>query len=385
MRSAIMSLLFLAGCGGSYHPCREGTVYITVELDQESAEATHLIITAGLGETKMTAIMKDRAPRPQETLEVELGSGYKAGLTLKVEVVAEKNGAVLGKGSLEKTLDPGCSVATLRVAGTTSPSDGDQTNDLAVGDGTLPDAAEKDLAGIVVEDQGGGDFAQDASTADTSVVASDAASPDLLVGGMEPASVEMAMPVADLTAGAKPDLGMPPDLTGVKFDLAEMDLRTPPDSAPPPDMTLPPDMAASCTDKVKNQDETDVDCGGKCPKCGGGKVCGADSDCTVNWCKVGKCATLVSGYNPGQNPGAPDCASNPNLPIYNCLEACALKFGGVAADYRCSTDAMVVNMMANVNCRGSGCQVGSESFKIVPYGCSAYCTDGCMKSNYCFK
>jgi hypothetical protein len=38
--------------------------------------------------------------------------------------------------------------------------------------------------------------------------------------------------------------------------------------------------APSCTDGVKDQDETDVDCGGShCSACGGGKMCLMTSDC----------------------------------------------------------------------------------------------------------
>lgn len=40
---------------------------------------------------------------------------------------------------------------------------------------------------------------------------------------------------------------------------------------------------ASCTDGVKNGDETDVDCGGSCTtKCGSSKSCLTDNDCTSN-------------------------------------------------------------------------------------------------------
>ena len=36
---------------------------------------------------------------------------------------------------------------------------------------------------------------------------------------------------------------------------------------------------------MKNQDETDVDCGGsKCSKCGNGRTCTAVSDCISDFC-----------------------------------------------------------------------------------------------------
>lgn len=42
---------------------------------------------------------------------------------------------------------------------------------------------------------------------------------------------------------------------------------------------------ASCGDSIKNQDETDVDCGGtRCPKCADTKNCNQSSDCISNFC-----------------------------------------------------------------------------------------------------
>jgi hypothetical protein len=44
--------------------------------------------------------------------------------------------------------------------------------------------------------------------------------------------------------------------------------------------------AGSCTDRVQNGNETDVDCGGgTCPKCGAGMKCQSRSDCASNNCE----------------------------------------------------------------------------------------------------
>jgi cysteine-rich repeat protein len=46
----------------------------------------------------------------------------------------------------------------------------------------------------------------------------------------------------------------------------------------------------TCSDTIKNQDETDVDCGGAiCGKCNIGKICSANSDCVTNVCFNGLC------------------------------------------------------------------------------------------------
>ena len=51
------------------------------------------------------------------------------------------------------------------------------------------------------------------------------------------------------------------------------------DLSPTPDMTVVP----SCTDSVKNDSESDVDCGGTCPmKCANGQRCNSVADCGVH-------------------------------------------------------------------------------------------------------
>lgn len=47
--------------------------------------------------------------------------------------------------------------------------------------------------------------------------------------------------------------------------------------------------AASCSDGIKNQDETDVDCGGSCKKCEDGESCRKASDCQSAICTEGIC------------------------------------------------------------------------------------------------
>ncbi len=50
----------------------------------------------------------------------------------------------------------------------------------------------------------------------------------------------------------------------------------------------------SCTDREKNQNEVDVDCGGVCQKCGIGKRCSSNSDCESNWCRDTVCSGTAS-------------------------------------------------------------------------------------------
>jgi len=45
----------------------------------------------------------------------------------------------------------------------------------------------------------------------------------------------------------------------------------------------------SCDDGSKNQNESDVDCGGVCGTCSAGKACGVDGDCESGSCVDGVC------------------------------------------------------------------------------------------------
>lgn len=66
-----------------------------------------------------------------------------------------------------------------------------------------------------------------------------------------------------------------------------------------PTPTAPTAAAASCVDGIRNQAETDIDCGGTCGKCVTGKTCIAGTDCASTFCTAGVCAasapTTLSG------------------------------------------------------------------------------------------
>ena len=54
-------------------------------------------------------------------------------------------------------------------------------------------------------------------------------------------------------------------------------------------------IAPSCTDGVKNGNETDIDCGGGCDGCATGKVCTTPSDCATGACKGSVCVGPMGG------------------------------------------------------------------------------------------
>jgi hypothetical protein len=70
-------------------------------------------------------------------------------------------------------------------------------------------------------------------------------------------------------------------------------------------MHLSPEAPApgepTCRDRVKNGDETDVDCGGSCQTCWTGKRCESGRDCQSQFCRAGTCGapTCTDGVRDG--------------------------------------------------------------------------------------
>jgi len=63
---------------------------------------------------------------------------------------------------------------------------------------------------------------------------------------------------------------------------------------------------ATCNDNVKNQDEVDIDCGGKCKKCQNTRKCYTHSDCESNFCGFGTCKSQESCFDGTLTPGETD-------------------------------------------------------------------------------
>jgi hypothetical protein len=92
-----------------------------------------------------------------------------------------------------------------------------------------------------------------------------------------------------------------------------------------------PDMlAASCSDGMKNGDETDLDCGGACGLCAEGKACEVADDCANGTCFAGTCATRMwFAKSTGSNlaiPGNQTWIAAPGLSVDAQLHAPSLVF-----------------------------------------------------------
>ena len=55
-----------------------------------------------------------------------------------------------------------------------------------------------------------------------------------------------------------------------------------------------PSAVPTCDDGVKNQDETDIDCGGEnCSRCRANQTCTKHTDCTTGFCHAKICRGKV--------------------------------------------------------------------------------------------
>jgi hypothetical protein len=103
----------------------------------------------------------------------------------------------------------------------------------------------------------------------------------------------------------------------------------------------------TCTDKVKNQDETAPDCGGSCPGCDLGVACDSNEDCQSEFCKDSVCADHCSSGKKESDETDKDCGGP-------TCGACGDNQGCVT-----STDCQ------SKLCTNSKCQPGSCTDKIL--------------------
>ena len=146
-------------------------------------------------------------------------------------------------------------------------------------------------------------------------------------------------------------------------------------------------VASSCTDTIKNGDETDVDCGGSCAKCNPGQTCKVANDCASGVCTGGKCvaAACTDGVRNGSETDV-DCGGS-------CAAKCT--FGkscaiggdcvfGVCTNKLCAAatcvDSVKNGTETDVDCGGNLC-MGCATGKTCNAG--ADCLSLSCKSNQC--
>jgi hypothetical protein len=137
---------------------------------------------------------------------------------------------------------------------------------------------------------------------------------------------------------------MSPDLTIDRVKLVSIGFRA--HLSPCSDgrcVTAPP--AAPCFDRVKNGDETDVDCGGSCGVCAAGAACTEPSDCESGSCS-GTCAapTCTDGVRDGHETDV------------DCGGLC----GGCRVNQLCWGNADCASRQCGEPCTGTFCGEYSE-------------------------
>ena len=92
-----------------------------------------------------------------------------------------------------------------------------------------------------------------------------------------------------------------------------------------------PSVCSSCSDGIKNGDETDVDCGGSCAPCSSGSDCLGDTDCLSGICDGGICQDdcLAAFFGPSCLPCS--CVSGTCDDGYRGSGACTCDVGWTGA------------------------------------------------------
>jgi hypothetical protein len=121
----------------------------------------------------------------------------------------------------------------------------------------------------------------------------------------------------------------------------------------------------TCSDMIKNGTETDVDCSGGCALCGVGKVCDGGGDCASGVCTAGKCIasstpSCTDGIKNGDETDV-DCGGG-TCPACGYMKGCAAPsdcLDAVCTNMQCASpscyDGKLNSDETDVDCGGSLC------------------------------
>ena len=127
----------------------------------------------------------------------------------------------------------------------------------------------------------------------------------------------------------------------------------------------------ACTDGAKNGTETDVDCGGDCPRCTGGKACEHGADCLSAACVNSLCAT-ASCDNGVQDSTETDidCGGSACPP---CATGLRCRVGSDCSDGACTESSCRASSCADRTKNGSETSVDCGG-SCAPCGLNAMCS-----------
>ena len=123
--------------------------------------------------------------------------------------------------------------------------------------------------------------------------------------------------------------------------------------------------AATCSDKIQNQDETDVDCGGThCGKCADTKKCAGGTDCTSGTCIAGFCgeASCTDGALDGTETdldcggaSCPPCADTKICKVASDCVSDVCDHGALTCTAASCTDGVMNEGETAIDCGGANC------------------------------
>jgi hypothetical protein len=158
--------------------------------------------------------------------------------------------------------------------------------------------------------------------------------------------------------------------------------------------------APTCSDGIKNEGETDVDCGGpNCPPCATGKACESGTDCVSGTCSGGICVCVLKtcADYPGQCGTLPNgCGGsivcNPCTGVQTCNAGVCCTPKTCAADYagQCGT-GLTDGCGGTINCNictvGQTCNAGvcctPKTCADYPGQCGTALSNGCSGTINC--
>jgi len=163
------------------------------------------------------------------------------------------------------------------------------------------------------------------------------------------------------------------------------------------DITLKP---ASCSNNVKDGDETDVDCGGPCGQCLEGRICIENIDCRSGFCNANSLCAAPSCTDNIKNQdesdvdcGGLNCQACQNSRTCNVNNDCGSFFCGfgICKDAETCQDGKVTGTESDVDCGGAcpnQCNVGKfcDADDDCISGASCYnsvCTVCSNENEYC--
>jgi hypothetical protein len=106
-------------------------------------------------------------------------------------------------------------------------------------------------------------------------------------------------------------------------------------------------VSPTCADGIKNGSESDVDCGGSCPRCAKGKTCATRSDCAGGLCAFERCQACAVDRDCGEDADSQCYCADPATGGPNVCTKANATGGAVASCASCPPDTICFTNLAS--------------------------------------